>query len=122
MDPTNQHIDPVSFDAIQPPRPPSPSDLEQAKKEEQALVDGRVGVQTELHAIAKRYLRYGAFLIAALVTVRFWHVAGPHTIFGWSTRWLTEAELQSMDKMLFSSAFGGLVLGYLKEIMQPSKK
>ena len=43
-------------------------------------------------------------------------------MFGYCVRWLTDPEIQSMDKMLFSSAFGGLVLGYLKELMAPIKK
>lgn len=102
--------------------PVSKGELKDAAKEEQVLSEGKSAVQKELHSIAKKALRYGALLIAALVTVRFWHVAGPHSIFGYCVRWLTDSELQSMDKMLFSSAFGGLILGYLKEIMQPIKK
>jgi len=102
--------------------PVSKGALKDAAKEEEVLSEGKSAVQKELHSIAKKALRYGAFLIAALVTVRFWHVAGPHSFLGYCVRWLSESELQSMDKMLFSSAFGGLILGYLKEIMQPIKK
>ncbi|WP_296249933.1 hypothetical protein [Pseudomonas sp. UBA4194] len=93
-----------------------------AEKEEKALAAGRTAVQGELHVIARHALRYGAFLIAVMVTIRFWHVAGPYSFFGWEVRWLSDVDLQSMDKMLFSSAFGGLVLGYLKEIMAPAKR
>ncbi|MEN5032097.1 hypothetical protein [Pseudomonas sp. Ps21-P2] len=101
---------------------PSAADLERAHKEESVLEDPKKKVQKEVHAIAIYALRFGAGLFAALILIRFWHLAGPHTILGHCVRWLDEAEIQSMDKMLFSSAFGGLVLGYLKELMAPMKK
>ncbi|MFJ4372734.1 hypothetical protein ACIP1T_08945 [Pseudomonas japonica] len=100
----------------------SPEDLKQAQKEKKVLEDPKEKVQKEVHSLAIFALRFGAVLFALLILVRFWHLAGPSSILGGSVRWLTDTELQSMDKMLFSSAFGGLVLGYLKEIMSPIKK
>lgn len=100
----------------------SPEALKLAQKEAKVLEDPKERVQKEVHSLAIMALRFGAFLFATLIMVRFWHLAGPATILGTVTRWLTESDLQSMDKMLFSSAFGGLVLGYLKEIMAPIKK
>lgn len=106
------------FSAIEPSAgETSPETLRLAKKEESALADGSQKVRNEVHALAVWALRFGALVLAAIVLVRVWHLAGPD-----SWRWLGNDELQSIDKMLFSSAFGGLVLGYLKEIMQPLKK
>lgn len=109
------------FSAITPP-PVSGGDDKKAQLEQATLENPKVAVQREVHAITIWALRFGALLFGLLVLVRFWHLAGPHYLFGYEVRWLTEAELQSMDKMLFSSTLGGLVLGYLKEIMQPVKK
>lgn len=92
----------------------SSASLRGGEKEEDVLLDGQKAVQKEIHGIAIRALRFGAAMIAALVLVRLWHMAAPEC---W--RWLTDADLQGMDKILFSSAFGGLVLSYLKEIMKP---
>lgn len=100
----------------------SPADLKQAEKEKQVLEDPKEKVQKEVHSLAIFALRFGAILFAILIVIRFWHLAGPTYFFGHCVRWLTETDLQSMDKMLFSSAFGGLVLGYLKEIMAPIRK
>lgn len=106
------------FSAIDPSAgETSPETLKLAKKEESALADGPQKVRNEVHAIAVRALRFGATVLAAIVVVRVWHLAGPE-----SCRWLGDNELQSIDKMLFSSAFGGLVFGYLKEIMHPLQK
>ncbi|KTC53798.1 hypothetical protein AO269_08385 [Pseudomonas putida] len=102
--------------------PSSSASLEQAKEEQKVLEDPKEKVQKEVHSLAIWALRFGALLFAVLVVVRFWHLAGPHTLLGHCVRWLNDSELQSMDKMLFSSAFGGLVLGYLKEVMAPIKK
>lgn len=96
--------------------------LKLAEKEAKVLEDPKEKVQKEVHSLAIKALRFGAILFAALIVVRFWHLAGPHDVLGYAVRWLTEPEIQSIDKMLFSSAFGGLVLGYLKEIMSPIKK
>lgn len=96
---------------------PSQQSLQQGKLEEDTLANGQKAVQQEIHAIAVWALRFGAGLIALLVLVRLWHMAGPEC---W--RWLSEYDLQGMDKILFSSAFGGLVLSYLKEIMRPIRK
>jgi hypothetical protein len=99
-----------------------PEDLKLAEKEKDALEDGAHLVRKEVHSIAVTALRFGAWLLASIILIRVWHLAGPSEIAGAHLRWLTETELQSIDKMLFSSAFGGLVLGYLKEIMAPTKK
>lgn len=109
---------PDAFSAIDPSaEPPLPETLKLARKEETALEDGSAKVRNEVHSIAVRALRFGAGLLAAIVLVRVWHLGSPAC---W--RWLADGDLQSIDKMLFSSAFGGLVLGYLKEIMRPINK
>lgn len=112
------------FAAIGSAVPPKPTgaELERAEKEKKVLEDPKEKVQKEVHSLAVFALRFGALLFAALILIRFWHLAGPHTMFTYCVRWLSDSEIQSMDKMLFSSAFGGLVLGYLKEIMAPIKK
>ncbi|SDR06698.1 hypothetical protein SAMN05216569_2910 [Pseudoxanthomonas sp. CF125] len=51
------------------------------------------------------------------MVVRFWHLAAPDT---W--RWLSDSEVQSMDKMLFSSAFGGFVFSYLRDAVANRNK
>lgn len=94
--------------------------LNRAHKEETALEDPVVRIKKEVHVLTIHALRFGATLLAALVVVRFWHMAGPPEALGQPLRWLTEGELQSMDNMLFSSAFGGLVLGYLRETLKPT--
>ncbi|HBN9709426.1 hypothetical protein PCP09_11780 [Pseudomonas aeruginosa] len=91
--------------------------LSLGRKEGEVLEDGRRAVQKEIHAIVIWALRFGAFLLAAMVAVRLWHMACPS-----SMRWLAEGDLQGMDKMLFSSAFGGVILSYLKQIMRPIAK
>ena len=91
--------------------------LKKASNEESVLADGKKAVQKEVHSIAVWALRVGAILLGLLVFVRLWHLAGPE-----ACRWLSDADVQSMDKILFSSAFGGVVLSYLKEIMRPLPK
>jgi len=94
----------------------------QAKKEQASLEDHREEARKEVYRLTVRALRFAAALLAILVAVRLWHLAGPYTVFGLEVRWLTDEDIQSMDKMLFSSALGGLVLGHLKEIMRPLDK
>ncbi|SMD13866.1 hypothetical protein [Pseudomonas sp. URIL14HWK12:I5] len=117
-----QQDDPFAAIGSAAPLETSSQDLKKAQKEESVLEDPKQKVQKEVHSLAIYAIRFGAILFAVLILVRFWHLAGPGSIFGLSTRWLSDTELQSMDKMLFSSAFGGLILGYMKDLMGPSKK
>lgn len=105
-----------NFPAIAPSEPPKES-LKLAVKEADTLEDGPKKVRDEVHRITILALRVGAFIIGSVIVVRVCHVVLPDYC-----RWLSEIDIQSIDKMLFSSAFGGLVLGYLKEIMQPLNK
>lgn len=89
-----------------------------AKKEEEDL-EGPARVRKEVHAIAVRAVRLGAWILVAVIVVRVWHLIGLYEVCGIKMRWLTNDDLQSIDKMLFSSAFGGLVLSYLRSVMQP---
>jgi hypothetical protein len=91
------------------------SDME--RKEEQALEDASNRVRKEVHKIALYVLRFGAGILLTILVVRVWHLIGP----SW-WRWLSDLDIQNIDKMLFSSAFGGIVFGYLKEIMRPIDK
>jgi hypothetical protein len=117
-----QQDDPFAAIGSAAPLEPTSESLKLAEKEKKTLEDPKEKVQKEVHSLAIFALRFGAILFAALIVIRFWHLAGPHSMFGYCVRWLTDPEIQSMDKMLFSSAFGGLVLGYLKELMAPIKK
>lgn len=81
---------------------------ESAVKEQEMLF--KIAVRSEMQRLVVGALRLGAYILAALLVVRFWHLVGP----SWA-RWLSEGDLQAMDKMLFSSAFGGFVLSYLKD-------
>ena len=74
-------------------------------------------LRLELIQLSKRALWLGAALLGTLLTVRFWHATAPEA---W--RWLTAGDIQSIDKMLFSSAFGGVVLSYLKDIVLGARK
>lgn len=94
-----------------------PSLLAAANKEAQTIEDGATKVRREVHAIAVWTLRFGAIIIGCLILIRVWHLVGPAGV-----RWLDNDDLQSIDKMLFSSAFGGMALGYLKEILRPLPK
>lgn len=118
-DPTS---DPFAAIGSAAPLETTAESLKQAEQEAKVLEDPKEKVQKEVHTLAIKALRFGAVLFATLIVVRFWHLAGPPQVFGYTTRWLTDPEIQSIDKMLFSSAFGGLVLGYLKELMAPIKK
>lgn len=102
--------------------PPTWLERKKAEKEQDALEDPKKAAHDEVYRLTVRALRFGAWMLAALVAIRLWHLAGPYSMFGFELRWLTEADIQSMDKMLFSSALGGLVLGHLKEIMKPIDK
>lgn len=67
-------------------------------------------VRSEIKRLVIYALRLGAVVLGVMLVVRFWHLAAPS-----SWRWLSDPEVQSMDKMLFSSAFGGFVFSYLKD-------
>lgn len=86
-----------------------------ARKEEEGINSARNGVRREIHSLVKWGLRLGAVLLAAVITVRFWHLGAPTD---W--RWLSDTDVQTIDKMLFSSAFGGMVLNYLRSAAEPS--
>lgn len=124
--PASENPTPPFGDGSAPPQPaqlPKPSFavldtpapqvvVSTASKKEQKTLTGREKVQNEVHDLAIWGLRFGALLILALFGVRIWHLIAP---VDW--RWLWGSELESIDKMLFSSAFGGLVLGYLRSVM-----
>ena len=102
-----------AMNAVQPPQIPD----ERATKEQEMLEGASPKmIRREVHRILIYALRVGAAILAVLLVVRFWHVAAPT-----SWRWLLEADIQSMDKMLFSSAFGGAVFSYLQTVLVPKK-
>lgn len=98
-------------------KPIAAQDDRLARKEQEALENGRTQVQTEVHRLVRYSLRFGAVLIGAVICVRFWHLGSPEA---W--RWLTEKDVQGIDKMLFSSAFGGVVITYLKDVLSPPQQ
>lgn len=84
-----------------------------AKDEEDKLAkEHRKAIKIELHKVVVMAIRLGAIMIFILLVIRLWHIAAPSD---W--RWLSEVDIQGIDKMLFSSAFGGFVLSYLKEVI-----
>lgn len=95
--------------------PPESGDA-RAHEEKILLENERRGVQTRIHRIVRYFLYFGSFLLAALIFIRFWHIGAPEC---W--RWLSNEDVQGMDKMLFSSAFGGVVITYLKDVLTPKK-
>jgi hypothetical protein len=85
---------------------------------EQKTIEGlRNNFRVEVHRGARIVLRIGVLCLGAIVLVRIWHMIGPAYY-----RWLDEPDISSIDKMLFSSAFGGAALNYLKEMMLPARK
>ncbi|WNL39303.1 hypothetical protein RN346_01750 [Halomonas sp. PAMB 3232] len=74
-------------------------------------------VRRHAHRITSCALWFAAILIAIIISVRFWHLVGFREINGVALRWLSNEDLQSIDKMLFSSAFGGAALAYIKHVM-----
>lgn len=95
-----------------------------AKKEEKDWdkLDPRRGAHNEVYRLTIKALRFGAILLGAMAVVRLWHLLGPYEIGSVKVRWLTTEDVNAIDKMLFSGALGGLVLGHLKEIMKPLDK
>lgn len=116
---------PPDFSTMAPPATAVAQPDRRAEKEDQFLGDPRKAAHNEVYRLTIRALRFGAWMLAAVVMIRIWHLAGPYAL-PWDPdfklRWLTDEDIQSMDKMLFSSALGGLVLGHLKEITRPLDK
>lgn len=86
--------------------------------QKQALAEQKAieGIETEVKRIVIWGLRLGAALLFIVILVRAWHLIGPV-----SCHWLTAVDIQSIDKMLFSSAFGGMVLNYLRESLSKQR-
>lgn len=101
----------VAFGAIDKATP-SPSEVVPDRTSLKEERDFQKEVHVEVHRIVIYGLRFGAVILAILLVVRFWHLAAPV-----GGRWLTDSEIQSMDKMLFSSAFGGFVFAYLRDAL-----
>ncbi len=107
----------VDLNVIAPPKiNMSASELRRSKKEETVLVS-KEHVQSELHSLVIIFLKIGAGILLVLVAVRVLHLVIPPCY-----RWLPVDDLNAIDKMLFSGAFGGLVLSYLKELISSEKK
>lgn len=100
------------FSAIGPPQTGRVFVPEFKARQERRKLSGPAQVQGAIHGLAIWGLRFGALLLIALFGVRVWHLIAP---LEW--RWLWGTELESIDKMLFSSALGGLIVGYLRGIM-----
>lgn len=108
---------PEDFSAIGANPPPVVPDSQATK--EQEMLEGATPkhVRREVHRIVIYALRVGAVLLGILLTIRFWHLAGPSMC-----RWLSDTDIQSIDKMLFSSAFGGAVISYIQSILAGPKE
>lgn len=95
----------------------SPKSAEQAMAEQNAL-EGEI--KKEFNRLLVLGLRWGAYILFAVIVIRVWHLVGINQICGIHLKWLSPEELQSIDKMLFSSAFGGAVISYLKDTVLKS--
>ncbi|MFZ3184120.1 MAG: hypothetical protein WA173_08245 [Pseudomonas sp.] len=93
-----------------------------AAQEQKALENPKKEAHDEVYRLTIKALRFGAWILGMLVLVRIWHLVGLYEWGDTKLRWLTTEDLNSIDKMLFSGAFGGLVLGHLKEVMKPADK
>jgi len=111
---------PPDFGAIGNPPQPSPGDIKRAKREAKQLM-GPEHVRATIHEIAVWALRVGAAILMLVMLVRVWHLIGPTYAWGIKWRWLPPEELQAIDKMLFSSAFGGIVIKYIGDILFEKK-
>lgn len=108
--------------------PPSSSPLlskftnRKAELEQKALENPKKEAHDEVYRLTIKALRFGTWILGMLVLVRIWHLVGLYEWDGTKLRWLTTEDLNAIDKMLFSGAFGGLVLSHLKEVMKPTDK
>ena len=64
------------------------------------------------HKLLKIVIRGLFIIVAALFVIRIYHMAVPS---GW--KWLNESQLNSIDKFLYSGAFGGLLGKYSNKIL-----
>lgn len=110
----DQEIEVDIFGAIDESTPAVVTPDAKSIKEER---DFEKAVRSEIQRLVIYALRLGAIILGGLLLVRFWHLGSPT---GW--RWLTDMEVQSIDKMLFSSAFGGFVFSYLKDSIFKGQK
>ncbi len=108
------------------PGPGLPSDAPWLKDKKSAAIkeeknwdelEGRRGAHKEIYRLTVWALRVGALILMSMIVVRIWHLLGSY-----DARWLKAEDVNAIDKMLFSGALGGLVLGHLKEIMKPLDK
>ncbi|MFE1574148.1 hypothetical protein ACFIQG_20415 [Comamonas odontotermitis] len=106
---------PPDFGAIGNGQTPSASATRLAEAEAKNLM-GPKKVRTTIHTLTIIVLWFGAAILLCIFAVRAWHLIGPM-----SWRWLPAEELQSIDKMLFSSAFGGIVIKYIGDILFDKK-
>lgn len=106
---------PPDFGAIGNGKPPSESATRLAEEEAKNLM-GPKKVRTTIHELTVIILWFGAAVLLCIFAVRAWHLIGPM-----KCRWLPPEELQSIDKMLFSSAFGGIVIKYIGDILFDKK-
>lgn len=99
------------FDDIKAPEPEL-LDTKKSQKEQDTLEGGKKSIQLDFLTIFKWFLRAGALMLLILFIVRFAHLVLPHT---W--RWLCPDDINKIDSMLFSSAFGGAILAYLRDFV-----
>lgn len=99
------------FDDIVAPEPRL-LDSSTSQQEQNSLEGRKKNIQLDFLSIFKWFLRVGALMLIALIAVRFAHLVIPHT---W--RWLCPDDINKIDSMLFSSAFGGAILAYLRDFV-----
>lgn len=97
---------------------PSSKALKSAEEEQTAL-EGEI--RNEANRLLLKGLRWGTYILFAVIAIRVWHLVGFNQIGEFKLKWLSTEDVQSIDKMLFSSAFGGAVISYLKDkILKPN--
>lgn len=91
-------------------------DVSTQKEDLAAREDREFFREEEIKDLTHKLLKiiiWGLFIIvAALFVIRIYHMAVPS---GW--KWLNESQLNSIDKFLYSGAFGGLLGKYSNKIL-----
>lgn len=96
--------------------------LKSDKKEQNALfgeADRRRNEEAKqtLHSAFIWLLRVAAFLFVIVLVVRGLHFIIPDSSSsGWIHGWLTETQLQNIDKAFFSGALGALLTRHIKQV------
>lgn len=91
---------------------PIPKDDRRAKQEERELYR-REDFKNVLHWVSRSLVYIFFCLFLVILVVRVWHLVTP---IAW--RWLSELQVDGIDKIVFSGTIGGIVGGYFRDKIQ----